>query len=388
MNKSLLEKIGIEKVFIIIIIVAIGAVFLIFFWLFYGYSSKSIALVSPLGREEWEIGQTYEIKWSSKGIERVGIVLFNTDKPEWIAENVAASSGSYKWRIQPGHEYGPNFWVAVFEYPWRQGNLISYSKGSFSITYPELASCDSLSVQDEWPYLASDTPDVRRVFITKEEFSGDLGGLQGADEKCQIAAAELGLSGDWTAFVGGDNPEDTAVKRLEKTPRGLTGIFIDANPVSELLRGATCHRILGKNFNEFLAKLSDLQILDEKKLSDDFLKAMEDLWIGRLDESTKRNCTSIQSSMSYYYAPLAEKYSHTVTCQNWTFGGDQVPGYERGMVLDDTFSTCYTPQGEPTYAVAVGGLASILQGEKGNGQYALNIGKLCSEKQHLICIEN
>ena len=388
MKQRIFEKIGIEKVLIVIIIIAIVGVFLIFFWLFFGYSSRSIELLSPLGREQWEIGQKYEIKWKSTGVERVGIALFNGDKPEWIAENISASKGVYEWWIQPGHEYGPNFWVAIFEYPWRQGNQISYSKGSFSIIYPELASCDSLSIQDEWPYLASDTPDVRKVFITKEDFTGNLAGLNGANEKCRIAAAEMGLSGNWTAFIGGDNPEDTAVKRIEKTPRGLAGIFIDAKPSQELLRGATCHRILGSNFNDFLSKLSDSEILNKEKISEDFLKEMDKIWFGRIDDTTQRNCTVIESTIYYFYTPTSEKYSHTVTCQNWTYGDKLVPGYERGMVLDDTFSTCYTPQGEPTYSVAVGGLSSELKGEEDNGQYFTNVGKLCSEKQHLLCIED
>ncbi|KPJ55001.1 hypothetical protein AMJ47_03010 [Parcubacteria bacterium DG_72] len=388
MKQSILEKFGLEKVFIIVIIVAIVAVCLIFFWMFFGYSRRGVQLISPLGREEWEIGQTYEIKWKSTGIGRIGIVLFNADKPEWIAENLPASPGLYEWRIQPGHEHGSNFWVAVFEYPWRQGNQISYSKGSFSITYPELASCDSLSIQEEWPYLASDVPDVRRVFITKETFTGDLDGLEGANEKCQIAAAEKGFSGDWTAFIGGDSPEQTAVKRIELTPRGLGGIFIDAEESLELLRGATCHRVLGRNFNDFLAKLSDLKIINEEKLSKDFLSKMEKVWFGRIDKDTQRNCTFIMSATYYIFLPLPEKYSHTVTCQNWTFGKAVVPGYERGMVLDDRFSICYTPQGEPTYSVTAAGLASGVEGKEIDAKYLTNVGKVCSEKQHLLCIEN
>lgn len=388
MNKSLFEKIGIEKLFIVVIIVAIVVVFLIFFWLFYGYSSKNVEIISPLGREEWEIGQTYEIKWKSTGVERVGIILFNSDKPEWVAENLPASQGVFEWNIKPGHEYGPNFWVAVIEYPWRQGNKISYSKGSFSITYPELASCDSLSIQEEWPYLASDTPDVRKVFITKEEFSGALGGFDAANEKCSIAAAEMGLSGDWTAFIGGDSPDNTAVKRLEKTPRGLVGVFIEAEKSSDLLRGATCHRLLGRDFVDFLKKLSDLKIINEGKLSDKFLNSLRDVWLGRVDDTVQRNCTNISSTSGYIYGSIAERYSHTVTCQNWTYGEKFVSGYERGTVPDDRFSICYTPQGEPTYAAAAGGLASSLKGEKEDAEYVTNVGKPCSEKQYLLCIED
>ena len=212
MNQLLPEKIGIEKVMFIVIIIAIVGVVAAILFMFYGDKSRNLDLVSPMGREEWEIGQSYDITWKAKGVERIGIVLFNGENPQWIAENIPASSEKYEWKIPSGHAYGPNFWIAIVEYPWRTGNLISYSKGSFSVTFPALASCDELSIQSNWPFMASDIPDIRRVFITKEQFTGDLEGLQGADEKCQIAAAELGYSGNWTAFIGGENPEETAVK--------------------------------------------------------------------------------------------------------------------------------------------------------------------------------
>jgi len=391
MNQSLLEKFGLEKLLFFVIIIAVVIVFGVVFYLFFGYSSKNLELLTPIGRESWEIGQTYEIKWKSRGVDRVGIILFNEEKPEWIAENLSASGNSYKWKIPAGHEYGDNFWVAVIEYPWRSGNKVSYSKGSFSITYPELASCDSLSLQEEWPFFASDVPNVRKVFITKETFTGNLGGLAGADEKCQVAAAELGLKGSWTAFIGGEDPEDTAVKRLERTPRGLTGIFIDAESSSELLRGATCHRLLAKDFTELLKRITGLEIVNEGKLSSNFLKLMGAMWLGRIDENSKRTCLPIESAMYYLYAPLAEKYSYTVTCQNWNYENKLVAEYIRKMTLDDTFPSCYTPQGEFTYSVAAGGLTSSLKTFKDNeinDYFVLDIGKYCSEKQHILCIED
>lgn len=385
MKISFLEKFGIEKVLIAVILIAIVAVFILVFYLFLGYSSRTIDLVEPLGKEEWEIGQTYEIKWKAKGIERVGIVLFNGEEPEWIAENVSAMKGVYEYRIQPGHEYGPNFWIAVFEYPWRSGNEIVYSKGSFSITYPELASCDSLSIQEEWPFLASDVPSVRKVFITREKFTGNLEGLEGADEKCRIAAAEMGYEGNWSAFLGGEAPENTAIKRLERTPDGLNGIFIEAEPSSTLLRGSTCHRILGRNFNELLAKFSDLKVVNEDRLGERFLEDMSEIWLGRINETSKRSCLVVGSVSGYINVDLSEKYSYTVSCQDWTYGERQVLGYDRFTELDDTFPSCYTPSGEFTYSVGVGGLSSSLEDES---QHVTNAGKYCSEKQRLLCIEN
>jgi len=388
MKNSFLEKFGIEKLFIFIIVIAAVAVFVFVFYLFVGYSSRTIELSQPMGKEEWEIGQTYEIKWSSKGVERVGIVLFNGENPEWIAENVSALKGSYEWRIQPGHDYGPNFWIAVFEYPWKSGNEVSYTRGSFSVTYPELASCDSLSTQEEWPFLASDAPNVRKVLITKEEFKGDLGGLDGANEKCKTAAAELGYEGNWTAFIGGEAPENTAIKRLERTPNALNGVFVEADVASTLLRGATCHRILGRNFNEFLGKFSDLVVVNKDKLSESFLKNMSKIWLGRVNDESKRSCLPVKSSFSYSNIDLVEKYSYTVSCQDWTYEDKTVVGYNRSTVLDDTFPFCYTPSGEFTYSVGVGGLSSGLEGEDQDAQYVIDAGKYCSKKQYLMCIED
>lgn len=41
----------------------------------------------------------------------------------------------------------------------------------------------------------------RVLFVTKATFTGDLGGIEGADAKCQEAARAAGLAGDFVAFV-------------------------------------------------------------------------------------------------------------------------------------------------------------------------------------------
>src|SRR5262245_8934869 len=43
-------------------------------------------------------------------------------------------------------------------------------------------------------------PNERRVFVTSAVYSGALGGIPGADEKCQALAGALG--GSWRAWVG------------------------------------------------------------------------------------------------------------------------------------------------------------------------------------------
>ena len=44
----------------------------------------------------------------------------------------------------------------------------------------------------------------RRVFVTQEAYSGDLGGVVGADEKCAEAAVKAGLEGVFRAWISDD----------------------------------------------------------------------------------------------------------------------------------------------------------------------------------------
>lgn len=388
MNNSILEKITAERSLLYTAIAAILIVAGIVFYLFVVYSKESVQVLTPNGAEEWEIGQTYEITWKAKGVDRVGIALFKGSEPKWIVENIDAGLGRYEWKIYPGQEYGQGFWIVVLEYPWREGNQIDYSDGPFAITFPEIASCDYLSVDQEWLYLPNDLPNLRRVFITKETYTGNLDGLEGANEICQTEADAQDFGGTWHAFLGGDSDEDLAVERLKRTYNGTDGVFIAAEPSAAIIRGATCHRLLAKDFEEFLAKLSGSMIINEEKFEQGFLKDMKNLWLGRIDKKSKKNCTGIAAVLSDYYKSLAEKYSFTTTCQNWTQGDKYVGGYPvSGGGSKPSFPSCYTPAGQYTDAVALGALASGTTGKDKDAVFVLNQGKYCDNKQKLLCIE-
>lgn len=388
MNGSILEKFTTERSLLYVAIAAILIVAGIVFYLFVVYSKESIQVLTPNGAEEWEIGQTYEITWKAKGVDKVGIALFKGAEPKWIVENIKASLGRYEWKIYPGQEYGSGFWIVVLEYPWREGNEIDYSDGSFAITFPEMASCDYLSVDQEWLYLPNDLPNLRRVFITEEGYTGNLDGLEGANEICQTEADAQGFEGIWHAFIGGDSDEDVANERLKRTYNGIDGVFIAAEPSATIIRGATCHRFLAKDFEEFLAKLSGSVIINEEKFEQGFLQDMENLWLGRIDEESKKNCISITAELSDSYKSLAEKYSFTITCQNWTQGDKYVGGYPVPKEQPKpSFPSCYTLSGEYTDAVALGGFASGITGKDKDAVFVLNEGKYCDNKQKLLCIE-
>jgi len=154
-----------------------------------------------------------------------------------------------------------------------------------------------------------------------------------------------------------------------------------------LIRGATCHRLLAKNFDEFLARLSGLAIINQEKFEQGFLQNMDSLWLGRIDEKSKKNCTSIASVVSNPYKALAEKYSFTTTCQNWTQGDKYVGEYPvSGGEAKPSFPTCYTPAGQYTEAVGVAGLASGLEDK--DTAFTPYQGKYCDNKQKLLCIED
>ena len=388
MNGSIFEKFTTERSLLYIAIAAILIVTGIIFYLFVVYSKESVQVLTPNGAEEWEIGQTYEITWKAKGVDKVGIALFKGAEPKWIVEDIDAGLGRYEWKIYPGQEYGPGFWIVVLEYPWREGNQIDYSDGPFAITFSEMASCDYLSVDQEWLYLPNDLPNLRRVFITKETYAGNLDGLEGADRICQTEADEQGFEGTWHAFIGGDSDEDSANERLKRTYNGTDGIFIAAEPSATIIRGATCHRLLAKDFEEFLAKLSGSVIINEEKFEQVFLEDMENLWLGRIDEESKKNCTGITAELSNYYRALAEKYSFTTTCQNWTQEDKYVGEYPVPKEQPKpSFPSCYTSSGEYTDAVALGALASGIIGKDKDAVFVLNKGKYCDDKQKLLCIE-
>jgi hypothetical protein len=52
-----------------------------------------------------------------------------------------------------------------------------------------------------WRKIADETPSARNVFVTSAAYSGNLGGLAGADAKCQAHANSAGLSGAYKAWL-------------------------------------------------------------------------------------------------------------------------------------------------------------------------------------------
>jgi Protein of unknown function (DUF1554) len=58
----------------------------------------------------------------------------------------------------------------------------------------------------------STTSGQKRVFITSVTYSGNLGGLSGADQKCTLAAQGANLGGSWKAWLSSGN--SAAIDRI------------------------------------------------------------------------------------------------------------------------------------------------------------------------------
>ncbi len=85
---------------------------------------------------------------------------------------------------------------------------------------------------------AVDITGPKLVFVTVEEFNGDLGGLDGADAKCQTAAVNAGLSGVFQAWlsVAPDTPT-TRFTHLSLGPYYMLNGRIIAENFADLVDG-------------------------------------------------------------------------------------------------------------------------------------------------------
>jgi hypothetical protein len=68
------------------------------------------------------------------------------------------------------------------------------------------------------------------VFVTSAMFTGDLGGIAGADQSCNTAAAGAGLGGTWNAFLSDANT--AAINRIYKVNGGAGYVLVNGTKVA------------------------------------------------------------------------------------------------------------------------------------------------------------
>ncbi len=354
----------------IVIIIILGLIFLI---IRYVFGEKKLEIIYPQGGEEIRAGQSYTVRWESKNINKVGILLIkgmDLTGEKWIVRDIPAGSGRYDWHVFAWEQTGQDYRIAIVEYPWEEEKEITYSEDFFSIIGPDFASCYQLIVSQDLIYLPSDFPDQRKIFLTSNRFSGNLGGLEGADQKCQEEAMTKNLEGTWKAFLGDDNT--FAFNRVE-----TDGIIVDANIAANLPEGKTCHKFLAKDFDTFYQTIFRDAAIAEEKFGISFFNQLADIWLGKIDKDSPENCVFIEKLYPPYH------YSFTSTCQNWTTNRMRIAEYPLPEGQTGTFPMCYTIEGDRIEAVGIAGLSSGFKDERIN----FSLAHSCNTSFRLLCVE-
>lgn len=86
------------------------------------------------------------------------------------------------------------------------------------------------------PAGAGSGPSARLVFITSERFTGDLGGMRGADERCQDSADAAGLSGTYKAWLSDSEGHSPSTRFTRST---LPYELVDGTLVAKSWRDLT-----------------------------------------------------------------------------------------------------------------------------------------------------
>ena len=332
------------------------------------FSSKALTIGKPAKAISLKAGDTYTITWGAKGVTSIGIVLFNGDTPQWVAKGVAASKGKYDWTVLENQDSSSNYRLAVFEYPWKKGNVITYTKDAIEIVGPKYVSCNDLAVQNEWPYVPADYPNLKRVFITESQWSGNLGGLDGADAKCQQQADSDGYKGKFVAFLGTD-------KTAAKDRMASNSLFALAKSAAKTPEGQDCYRLLARDVDSLLNKALLASNVMAAELDSEFAHLMANVWYGRRTSSTKTECLPLSG------VGTVNSFSGTFTCQDWTTSQGQV--YEGTIPPDADLPRCYNSQGSSVLANYMAANAATLSTDGS----LLVAGIPCNRYNHLICVE-
>lgn len=134
-----------------------------------------IKVLSPNGGEEWNIGNTYTIKWNSNGVEKIDIGYkkegSGVDINGWIGEEVSASLGEYSWNIpnifSPENNKGW-FYIIIAEHPYLAGGVMIEDR---SDNYFTIVKNETVEVSI-WPDVKSFNLE-NKTFEGKKWFTGE-----------------------------------------------------------------------------------------------------------------------------------------------------------------------------------------------------------------------
>ncbi len=98
-----------------ILVIAIGLGIAAFY-----LACPDITVTHPDGGDEWVTGQTYDIRWESRGVRRVDIYLAAHTEPRMskplctrIATDIPASRGAFAWSIPEDTDPQDTVWIVI-----------------------------------------------------------------------------------------------------------------------------------------------------------------------------------------------------------------------------------------------------------------------------------
>ena len=227
----------------------------------------------------------------------------------------------------------------------------------------EAAIRKSLETSDV--YVPAEWPNIKRFFQTAQIYNGNLGGLSGADAKCQIEAVNRGYDGTWKALLG--DTSTTGLSRIND------GIFVRVQPV-------TCGE--GLCYEAVAADKNDLVKNPYGKF--DFACCA---WAQSITTLEPGSCTAEYSGGCYSCGccEWGECFGSCVgcfffnACKDWTYAGTAYENYG-----------CYDDIGVPCNSVARGKMSGLYVNPW--GQYRMfagqrTCGKGCNALGSLVCVE-
>lgn len=135
----------------------------------------------------------------------------------------------------------------------RTTTVFAYNSSATPTSTPIITPTPSSTPVPTFTLTPTPASSVKRVFITSENYDGNLGGLSGADAKCQTRADAVSLGGTWRAWLS----DSTASARSRLTQNAgpykmLNGTLV-ANNLSDLTDGNIIAPISITEFNTVLA---------------------------------------------------------------------------------------------------------------------------------------